>query len=157
MSFIKSIYQYFFKRKIKTLNDVKSTLGIDINPKEYRKIIKIHESIWGDDEYHTMIIKGTQEEFLSAIKNINAYSPRDLYGLIDPTDDDFCFMFNVDSSGSVDKFIEDSYSFVNTEIYERHGVSPQGNEIFFDKTCDANFYSIIWMNENIIYYVSFYS
>ena len=69
MSFIKSIYQFFHKRKIKTLNDVNSTLGIDINPKEYRRRrIKIHKSIWGDDEYHTMIIKGTKEEFLSAVK-----------------------------------------------------------------------------------------
>jgi len=41
MSFIKSIYQYFHNRKIKTLNDVNSTLVIDIKPKEYRRRIKI--------------------------------------------------------------------------------------------------------------------
>ena len=157
MSFIQSIYQYFHNRKIKKLNDVKSTLGIEINPKEYRKIIKIDESIWGEDEYHTMIIEGTKEDFLSAVQNINAYSPKDLYDLIDPEDDDFCFMFEVDKSSSVDNFITDCYSFANNEIYQRHRVCPQGNEIFFDKTCDANFYRIIWMNENRIYYVSFYS
>ena len=66
-------------------------------------------------------------------------------------------MFDVDNSGSVDNFIADSHSFVNTEIYEQHGVSSCDNEIFFDKSCDANFYRIMWMDENLIYYVSFYS